>query len=60
METAADTKEDVRGCDSEKDSSSKKKDIKQPKSAKLSTLDPPLRCEIFVFCLLLFPINERT
>ena len=41
VETAAATKE---GCDSEKDSSNEKKTAKkQPKMAKLSTLDPPLR-----------------
>ena len=43
VETIAATK-NSKGCDSEKDSSSGKKDSKkQPKTAKLSTLDPPLR-----------------
>ena len=40
--TTTDTKE-ARGCDSENNSSSEKKDIKKPKTDKLSTLDPPLR-----------------
>ena len=43
VETVAAT-EEVKGCDSEKDSPSDKKNAKkQPKTAKLSTLVPPLR-----------------
>ena len=43
VEIAAATKKS-KGCDSENDSSSEKKDSKnQPKTSKLSTLDPPLR-----------------